>query len=320
MSNEIIIVTGASGQIGSDLVLKLRELYGNDNVIATDIKDPSKEVLESGPFEEFNVMNRERLQELIKQYKPTQIYHLAAMLSATGEKMPLKAWDLNMNSLLSILEEAREGHFKRVFFPSSIAVYGRNIAREQTPQHSPKNPSTVYGISKLAGEKWCEYYYNRYGVDVRSLRYPGLISWKTEAGGGTTDYAVDIFYKALSEKKYTSFLSASTALPMMYMDDAIKATIDLMQADEKELTVRSSYNLGGISFAPKEIAAEIKKHIPEFKIDYEPDYRQTIADTWPISINDTSARTDWNWQHNYNLEDMVKEMLTQLKEKLNVIT
>lgn len=318
MSKEIIIVTGASGQIGSDLVLKLRELYGNDNVIATDIKKPSKEVLESGPFEEFNVMEQKRLQELIKQYKPTQIYHLAAMLSATGEKMPLKAWDLNMNSLLYILEEAREGHFKRVFFPSSIAVYGRNIAREQTPQHSPKNPSTVYGISKLAGEKWCEYYYNRYGVDVRSLRYPGLISWKTEAGGGTTDYAVDIFYKALTEKKYTSFLSASTTLPMMYMDDAIKATIDLMQADEKKLTVRSSYNLGGISFAPKEIAAEIKKHIPEFKIDYEPDYRQAIADTWPISINDTSARTDWDWQHNYSLEDMVKEMLKQLKEKLNV--
>lgn len=317
MIKETIIVTGASGQIGSDLVMKLREEYGNDSVIATDIKNPSHEVMKSGPFEEFNVMDRFRLQELIKKYKPTQIYHLAAMLSATGEKMPLKAWDLNMNSLLYILEEAKEGYFKKVFFPSSIAVYGRNIAREQTPQHSPKNPSTVYGISKLAGEKWCEYYYNRYGVDVRSLRYPGLISWKTEAGGGTTDYAVDIFYKALLEKHYTCFLSASTALPMMYMDDAIKATISLMQADEKKLTVRSSYNLGAISFTPKEIAEEIKKHIPDFSVEYEPDYRQAIADTWPISINDTSARTDWNWQHDYDLEKLVNEMLTQLESKLN---
>ncbi len=315
MIKETIIVTGASGQIGSDLVMKLREEYGNDHVIATDIKNPSHEVMQSGHFEEFDVMSRSRLQELIKKYKPTQIFHLAAMLSATGEKMPLKAWDLNMNSLLYILEEAKEGHFKKVFFPSSIAVYGRNIAREQTPQHSPKNPSTVYGISKLAGEKWCEYYYNRYGVDVRSLRYPGLISWKTEAGGGTTDYAVDIFYKALLEKHYTCFLSASTALPMMYMDDAIKATINLMQADEKKLTVRSSYNLGAISFAPKEIAAEIKKHIPDFSIEYEPDYRQAIADTWPISINDASARADWNWQHDYDLEKLVIEMLTQLKKK-----
>ncbi len=315
MIKETIIVTGASGQIGSDLVMKLREEYGNDHVIATDIKNPSHEVMQSGPFEAFDVMSRSRLQELIEKYKPTQIFHLAAMLSATGEKMPLKAWDLNMNSLLYILEEAKEGHFKKVFFPSSIAVYGRNIAREQTPQHSPKNPSTVYGISKLAGEKWCEYYYNRYGVDVRSLRYPGLISWKTEAGGGTTDYAVDIFYKALLEKHYTCFLSASTALPMMYMDDAIKATINLMQADEKKLTVRSSYNLGAISFAPKEIAAEIKKHIPDFSIEYEPDYRQAIADTWPISINDASARADWNWQHDYDLEKLVIEMLTQLKKK-----
>ncbi|MFV0530207.1 MAG: NAD-dependent epimerase/dehydratase family protein [Flavobacteriales bacterium] len=319
IDDEIIIVTGASGQIGSDLVLKLRETYGNHHVIATDIKKPSQEVLESGPFEEFDVMNHKQLQRLIEQYKPTQIYHLAAMLSAIGEKMPLKAWNLNMNSLLYILEEAKNGNFKKVFFPSSIAVYGRNVAREQTPQHSPKNPSTVYGISKLAGEKWCEYYYNRYGVDVRSLRYPGLISWKTEAGGGTTDYAVDIFYKALLEKKYTCFLSASTALPMMYMDDAIKATINLMQADEKKLTVRSSYNLGGISFAPKEIASEIKKYIPDFTIHYEPDYRQTIADTWPISINDTSARIDWNWCHNYDLEKLVIEMLAQLKKKLNVI-
>ncbi len=319
MTNETIIVTGASGQIGSDLVLKLREIYGNHRVIATDIKSPSKEILESGPFEKFNVMDYKRLQELIDQYKPTQIYHLAAMLSATGEKIPLKAWDLNMNSLLYILEEAKKGNFKSVFFPSSIAVYGRNIARIQTPQHSPKNPSTVYGISKLAGEKWCEYYYNRYGVDVRSLRYPGLISWKTEPEGGTTDYAVAIFYKALLEKKYVCYLSASTTLPMMYMDDAIKATIDLMQADEKKLTVRSSYNLGGISFAPKEIAEEIKKHIPEFSIEYELDYRQAIADTWPISINDTSARTDWNWQHNYDLEKLVEDMLMQLKQKLDIV-
>lgn len=316
--SETIIVTGASGQIGSDLVLKLRERYGHDRVIATDIKKPPEEILKSGLFEEFNVLDIKRLQELTQRYKPTQIYHLAAMLSATGEKIPLKAWDLNMNSLLYILEEARKGHFKRVFFPSSIAVYGRNITREQTPQHAAKNPSTVYGISKLAGEKWCEYYYNRYDVDVRSLRYPGLISWKTEAGGGTTDYAVDIFYKALSEKKYTSFLSANTALPMMYMNDAIKATIDLMETDKENLTIRSSYNLRGISFTPKEIADEITKHIPDFKIDYKTDYRQAIADTWPMSINDNSARKDWNWQHHYNLEKIVKEMLTQLKKKLNV--
>ena len=213
MTNEIILVTGASGQIGSDLVIKLRELYGNDNIIATDIKNPSQEVLESGPFEIFNVMDKEKLKYLIHHYKPTQIYHLAAMLSATAEKIPLKAWDLNMSSLLIILEAAKEGHFNKVFFPSSIAVFGRDCPKEQTPQHSPKNPSTVYGISKLAGEKWCEYYFQQYGVDVRSLRYPGLISWKAEAGGGTTDYAVDIFYKALLENKFTAFLSSETTLP-----------------------------------------------------------------------------------------------------------
>ncbi len=317
MNNEIILVTGASGQIGSDLTLKLRAIYGKENVVATDINKPVDIALQEGIFETFNVLDSNRLEALVNKYKFTQVYHLAAMLSAIGEKSPLKAWELNMNSLLYILEKAKKGYFKKVFYPSSIAVYGRDIAREKTPQHAPKNPSTVYGISKLAGEKWCEYYYHQYGVDVRSLRYPGLISWKTPAGGGTTDYAVDIFYKAIIEKKYTCFLASNTILPMMYMEDAIKAITDLMNADKDKLTVHSSYNLSAISFSPKELAAEIKKHIPDFQIAYKPDYRQAIANTWPLSVNDDLARKDWDWAPEYNLEELVKEMITRLKCKID---
>lgn len=316
MNKEVILVTGSSGQIGSDLTIKLREIYGKKNVIATDIKVPVN-VSQEGIFETLDVLDCKKLEALINKYKFTQVYHLAAMLSANGEKYPLKAWELNMNSLLYILEKAKEGHFKKVFYPSSIAVYGRNITREKTPQHSPKNPSTVYGISKLAGEKWCEYYYHQYGVDVRSLRYPGLISWKTPAGGGTTDYAVDIFYKAIIEKKYTCFLASDTILPMMYMEDAINATIDLMKTDKDKLTVHSSYNLNAISFSPKELVEEIEKYIPDFHIVYKPDYRQAIAEKWPLSVNDDLARKDWGWIPKYNLEKLVKEMITRLKYKID---
>lgn len=311
-----IIVIGASGQIGSDLTLELRNRFGNENVIASDIKNAAEDVMSSGPFESIDVMDENRVLEVIKKYDVSQVYLLAAMLSGSAEKNPKKAWDLNMKSLLSLLDMTKEGTIKKLFWPSSIAVFGPTTPKHDTPQTSVMEPSTVYGISKLAGERWCEYYFRKYGADVRSVRYPGLISYKTEAGGGTTDYAVEIFYEAIKNSKYECFLTENTALPMMFMPDAIRGTIDLMEADPAKVKIRSSYNLSGISFNPHELAAEIKKHIPEFTISYKPDFRQQIAESWPESINDADARADWGWHHEYDLAAMTDVMLKEIRSKL----
>lgn len=315
---EKIMVIGAAGQIGSELVIELRKMYGNENVWATDIKAPTKDIIEGGPFQVLDVMDDKQLIHFIIRHKITQIYHLAAVLSGNAEKLPIQAWNINMDSLMNILEVARMVEdVKKVFWPSSIAVFGPTTPRVKTPQLTIMEPITVYGISKLAGERWCDYYYNKYGVDVRSIRYPGLISFKTEAGGGTTDYAVEIFYEAIRQGKYTSFLQANTSLPMLFMPDAIKATIDLMEADRSKLTIHSSYNLGGFSTSPAEMATEIQKHIPDFKIRYNPDFRQQIADSWPQSVDDTIARMDWGYKDKYNLEKMTGIMLEEVKKKLN---
>ncbi len=311
-----IIVIGASGQIGSDLTLELRNRFGNENVIASDIKNAADDVMSSGPFESIDVMDENRVLEVIKKYDISQVYLLAAMLSGSAEKNPKKAWDLNMKSLLSLLDMTKEGTIKKLFWPSSIAVFGPTTPKHDTPQTSVMEPSTVYGISKLAGERWCEYYFRKYGADVRSVRYPGLISYKTEAGGGTTDYAVEIFYEAIKNSKYECFLTENTALPMMFMPDAIRGTIDLMEADPAKVKIRSSYNLSGISFNPHELAAGIKKHIPEFTISYKPDFRQQIAESWPESINDADARADWGWHHEYDLSAMTDVMLKEIRAKL----
>jgi len=310
------IVIGASGQIGSDLTLELRNRFGNDNVIASDIKNAADDVMSSGPFETLDVMDESGVAAVFKKHDISKVYLLAAMLSGSAEKNPKKAWDLNMKSLLSILDMAKEGLIKKVFWPSSIAVFGPTTPKQNTPQLTIMEPSTVYGISKLAGERWCEYYVNRYGLDIRSIRYPGLISYKTEAGGGTTDYAVEIFYDAIESGKYECFLKPDTTLPMMFMPDAIKATIDLMEADAGNLSIHSSYNLSGISFDPAQIAAEIKKSIPKFQITYKPDFRQAIADSWPMTIDDSVARKDWGWQHQYDLAKMTKIMLKEIKKKV----
>jgi len=309
-----ILIIGACGQIGSELTLKLRELYGTDNVIASDIRKGEQDVFKTGPFEIVDAMNYEQVETLVDKYKVDEVYLMAALLSATAEKNPAFAWDLNMNSLFHVLNLAKEGKIKKIFWPSSIAVFGPTTPKQDTPQYTIMEPSTVYGISKQAGERWCEYYFNKYGVDVRSIRYPGLISWKTLPGGGTTDYAVDIYYKAVADNKYTCFLSENTELPMMYMDDAIRATVGIMQADKEKIKIRSSYNLSAMSFTPKEIAAVIAKEKPGFEISYEPDFRQAIADSWPSSINDAEARKDWNWQHDYDLESMTKVMLENLSK------
>lgn len=311
MSTKILII-GACGQIGSELTLKLRIIYGNENVIASDIREGKAELMNSGPFELVNAMNMEEIAAVVDKHQIEEVYLMAAMLSATAEKNPALAWDLNMNSLFHVLNLAKEHKIKKLFWPSSIAVFGSTTPRHQTPQYTVMEPSTVYGISKQTGERWCEYYYNKFGVDVRSIRYPGLISWKTPPGGGTTDYAVDIFFKALEDKHYMCFLSEETALPMMYMDDALNATVAIMQAPKEQIKIRSSYNLGGISFTPKEIATEIRKHIPDFTIAYEPDFRQAIADSWPASIDDTRAQEDWKWKHHYDLETMTSAMLENL--------
>ncbi|MBK6875919.1 MAG: NAD-dependent epimerase/dehydratase family protein [Ignavibacteria bacterium] len=313
---EKILVIGAAGQIGSELVLALRKVYGDANVFATDIKDAPADVKKSGPFQILDVMDDKRLIHFVIRYKITQIYHLAAVLSGNAERLPLQAWDINMRSLLNILDLAREVGVKKIFWPSSIAVFGKTTPRENTPQLTIMEPNTVYGISKLAGERWCEYYVNRYGLDIRSLRYPGLISYKTEAGGGTTDYAVEIFYDAIESGKYECFLKPDTTLPMMFMPDAIKATIDLMEASAGNLSIHSSYNLAGISFDPAQISAEIKKSIPKFQISYKPDFRQAIADSWPKTIDDSVARNDWGWSHEYDLAKMTKIMLKEIKRKL----
>ncbi len=320
MSKEKILVIGACGQIGVELTLELRRLYGGSNVIASDLREENDLIKGSGPYVSLDVMNKEMLHVQVIRQGITQIYLLAAILSATGEKNPSLAWNLNMQSLLNVLDIAKEEKLTKVFWPSSIAVFGPTSPKQNCPQQTIIEPVTVYGISKYAGEFWCNYYNHRYGVDVRSLRYPGLISYKSAPGGGTTDYAVEIFYEALEEKKYNCFLNEDTYLPMMYMPDAIRATIELMQTEKEKISIRTSYNVSAISFSPKEIAQQITKHISEFKITYKPDYRQAIADSWPQSIDDTAAQKDWGWKPTYDLEKMTSDMLANLyaKEKLKI--
>lgn len=313
----VILVLGASGQIGTELTEKLRQIYGNNHVIASDIREGSSELMTSGPFEKIDATDKEAILQVIQKHSVTQVYLLAAMLSATAEKMPQKAWNLNMNSLLAVLDLAKEKHIEKIYWPSSIAVFGPTTPKENTPQKTIMEPSTVYGISKVSGEFWCNYYHDKFGVDVRSLRYPGIISWKTKPGGGTTDYAVDIYFKALEDKKYECFLAENTTLPMMYMNDAVNATIQLMQADAKDIKIRNGYNLAAMSFTPKEIAAEIKKHIPDFEITYNPDFRQQIADSWPQTIDDSQARKDWKWEHKFDLQSMTADILESLKNQGN---
>lgn len=314
MQSEKILVIGSAGQLGVELVTALKNVYGESNIIASDVREPAKTRKEElGIFEKLDVLNQFRLNEIVKKHKITQIYHLAAMLSATGEKHPKHAWQLNMQGLINVLDIAIEKKLHKVYFPSSIAVFGPTTPKDNTPQFCSMEPTTVYGISKQAGEGWCNYYFKRYGVDVRSLRYPGLIGYKSMPGGGTTDYAVDIYHKALYAKHYECFLSENTYLPMMYMDDAIKATLDLMHADSAKISVRTSYNLNGMSFSPKEIAQSIQKIIPEFRTSYAPDFRQTIADSWPNSIDDSQARNDWGWQPEYDLDKMTAIMLKNIK-------
>lgn len=308
-----ILVIGACGQIGTELTTRLREIYGSENVIASDIRPGSDDLMASGPFEILDAMNKDQIENTCLYYEINEVYLMAAMLSATGEKFPKKAWSLNMDSLMNVLDIAKDSSIDKVFWPSSIAVFGPTTPKNHTPQHTIMEPTTVYGISKQTGERWCEYYHNKYGVDVRSIRYPGLISWKTLPGGGTTDYAIDIFHKAVANENYPCFLKEDTALPMMYMEDAVRATIEIMDAAPAAIKQRSSYNLAGMSFTPSELAAEIKKHLPDFTISYEPDFRQQIADSWPSSIEDTAARTDWKWNTVYDLSAMVKDMLTHLK-------
>ncbi len=311
--NTTILVLGASGQIGTELTQKLREVYGETNVIASDIREGNAEMMASGPFEIIDATCKETILSVVQKYNVNQVYLLAAMLSAIAEKFSQKAWDLNMSSLLAVLDLAKEKHIQQVYWPSSIAVFGSSTPKNNTPQQTIMEPSTVYGISKISGEFWCNYYHQKYGVDVRSIRYPGIISWKTKPGGGTTDYAVDIYFKAIEDKKYECFLSENTRLPMMYMPDAVNATIQLMQEKSENIKIRTSYNLSAIDFTPKEIAAEIQKHLPDFQITYKPDFRQAIADSWPSSINDDHARKDWNWKHNFDLETMTKDILKNLK-------
>ena len=312
MIKERILVIGASGQIGVELTMALRKMYGNNNVIASDLREQNPLLQGTGPYVSLDVMNKEMLHVQVIRQGITQIYLLAAILSATGEKNPNLAWNLNMQGLLNVLDIAREEKLHKVYWPSSIAVFGPTSPKANCPQQTIIEPVTVYGISKYAGEFWCNYYHQRYGVDVRSLRYPGLISYKSAPGGGTTDYAVEIFHEALEEKKYECFLRADTYLPMMYMPDAIRATIELMEADAAKISVRTSYNISGMSFSPSEIATAIKERIPEFSITYKPDYRQQIADSWPQSIDDSVARKDWGWKEEYNLTEMTKDMLDNL--------
>lgn len=311
--DEKILVIGACGQIGVELTLQLRKMYGEGAVIASDLREEHPLLKGTGPYVSLDIMNKETFHVLVLRYNITQVYLLAAILSATGEKNPILAWHINMQSLLHVLDVAKEEKLTKIYWPSSIAVFGPNSPKQDTPQHTVIEPTTIYGISKFAGERWCEYYWHRYKVDVRSLRYPGLISYKSQPGGGTTDYAIEIFHDAIKKQQYTSYLSENTYLPMMYMPDAIRATIELMEADSSNISQRSSYNLSGMSFSPKEIAAEIKKHIPNFKIQYEVDSRQQIADSWPGSIDDSFARKDWGWKPQFDLEEMTKDMLLNLQ-------
>jgi len=312
---ECILILGACGQIGTELTQKLRSTYGNEAVIASDIRQPDSGILEAAPFEILDASNKEAILKVVQKHQVTQVYLLAAMLSVTAEKYPEQAWRLNMNSILAVLDLAKEKHIQKIYWPSSIAVFGPTTPKINTRQKTIMEPSTVYGISKLAGEFWCNYYHQKYDVDVRSLRYPGIISWKTKPGGGTTDYAVDIYFKAVKDRKYKCYLSKDTRLPMMYMEDAVNATIALMQADRNRIKIRTSYNLAAIDFTPEEISEEIKKHLPDFEISYQPDFRQKIADSWPQSIDDSDARIDWDWQHEFNLETMTKDILYHIQKK-----
>ena len=311
-----ILVIGAAGQIGTDLTLELRNRFGAENVVASDIKLGSEEVMEGGPFEKLDAIDRKALEGILDTYQITEIYHLAAILSGKAEKNPKWAWDLNMNSLFNVLDVSRARGITKIFWPSSMGAFGPTTPKWDTPQITVMEPTSVYGISKLAGERWVEYYHKKYGMDIRSLRYPGLISYKTEAGGGTTDYAVEIFYQAIKCGKYQCFISEDLALPMMFMDDAVNATIQLMEAPEDNIKVRSSYNLGGISFTPKQLVEEIRKYIPELKVTYNPDFRQEIAESWPRRISDEAAQNDWDWQYEYDLKKMTAVMVEKIREKL----
>lgn len=310
MSMEKILIIGSQGQIGLELSEVLRNNYGHDNVVCADVKEVENPV---GPYEKLDAMDRQGMYEVIKKHGISQVYLLAALLSATAEQKPKLAWDLNMEGLFNVLDAAKEGMIKKVYWPSSIAVFGPTTPRVNTPQYTVMEPNTIYGISKQAGERYCEYYHQKHGVDVRSIRYPGLIGHKSAPGGGTTDYAVHIYHEALKNKSYECFLSEDTTLPMMYMPDALKATIQLMESPADKVKIRSSYNVAGISFSPKEIANEIRKHIPEFSITYKPDFRQAIANSWPGSIDDTRAREDWGWHNDFDLSAMTKDMLDNLK-------
>lgn len=311
-----LLVTGSTGQIGSELTLALRKKYGGDNVIAAGHqRKPSNALLNSGPFEIVDVGQKDNLKEAVRKHDVDTIYHLAAVLSATGEQTPQFAWNINMGSLYNVLEVAREQELVRVFWPSSIAVFGPSAPRVNTPQETVMVPATMYGVTKVAGELLCNYYFAKFGVDVRGLRYPGIISSETPPGGGTTDYAVEIFYEATKKKRYTCFVRESTVLPMMYMPDCLKSTIDLMEADPAKVKRHDSYNLAGMSFSAGELAAEIKKHIPEFKCDYKPDFRQKIADSWPMSIDDSTARRDWGWKPAFDLAAMTKDMIDKLSKR-----
>lgn len=315
METDTILITGALGQIGSELAEKLKTIHGKNNVIISDIRD-RKDVDYDGIYEVIDVMDVDRIKEVIAKHNIKTVYHLAALLSGTAEKNPMFGWKLNMDTLLTFLELAKDKVIDKIFWPSSIGVFGPDTPKDNTPQNTIQTPSTVYGISKLSGEYWCKWYQQNHNVDVRSVRFPGLISWKTPAGGGTTDYAVDIYYKAIEDGKYTSFLKEGTYLPMLYMDDAINAIVELMSTDPKQLSEFKSYNLGGLSFAPEDLAAEIKKHIPNFTIDYAPDFRQAIADTWPSSIDDSVAKADWGYQPKFDIDKMTTTMLDNLKIKL----
>ena len=309
---DTILVIGSSGQIGTDLVDRLREIHGADRVVSADIRQPHSSEAEKGPFETLDVLDRARLEEVVSKYNITQVYHLVAMLSATAERFPMKGWDLNMASLFNLLEMAKEKKFHKLYWPSSIAAFGPHTPRQHTPQYTVMDPGTVYGISKLSGELWCEYYFKKFGVDVRSLRYPGLISYKAEPGGGTTDYAVEIFHKAKKESAYTCYIAPDTVLPMMYMPDAIKATIGIMDAPAEDVKIRTSYNVAAFSFDPEGIASAIRTKIPDLRIDYEVDSRNEIALGWPQSINDEAARADWGWHPDFTLSEMVDDMLNNI--------
>ena len=315
---DVVLVIGSSGQIGTELVMELRKIYGNNNVIASDIRFSSERVMESGPFEELDILNENRLREIVKKHKINQVYLLAALLSATAEKDIEFGWKLNIRSHSHVLDLAKDGLIKKIFWPSSIAVFGPTTPKQNTPQYTIMEPNTVYGISKQTGERWNEYYFNKFGVDVRSLRYPGLVGWRAKAGGGTTDYAVNIFHESILKGEYECFLKEDTALPMMYMPDAIRATIQMMESPSEKIKIRSSYNIAGISFTPKQIAEEVTKHIPDFVMSYNSDFRQKIADSWPQSINDSYAKNDWGWKLKYDLKRMTSDMMEHLKNQYKI--